>query len=57
MFNLSDALPMQSYPSYVWFLYVAVQISLRHNLFATTNPSDLFFLHEIGGIPRPVHFN
>ena len=27
MFSLSDALPMQSYPSKVWFFCVAVQIS------------------------------
>ena len=39
MFSLSDALPMQSYPSRVWFLCVAVQICVRDNLF----PTDLFF--------------
>ena len=39
MFSLSDALPMQSYPSKVGFLCVAVQICVRDNLF----PTDLFF--------------
>ena len=39
MFSFSDALPMQTYPSKVWFLCVAVQISVRHNLF----PTALFF--------------
>ena len=41
MFSLSDALPMQSYPSkYGSFVSVAVHISARHNLFAST---DLIF--------------
>ena len=41
MFSLSDALPMQNYPSKVWVLFsVAVHISARHNLFVST---DLFF--------------
>ena len=36
MFSLSDALPMQNYPSKVWFLCVAVQISAaRDNLFVS----------------------
>ena len=38
---------MQSYPSKVWFLCVAVQISVRHNLFVSFRS---IFLHEIGGI-------
>ena len=46
MFSFSDALPMQSYPSKVWFLCVAVQISVRHSLFVSYCS---IFLHEIGG--------
>ena len=47
MFSLSDDLLMQSYPSKVWFLCVAIQISMRHNLFVSYWS---IFLHEIGGI-------
>ena len=48
---LSDALPMQSYPSKVWFLCATVQISVRHNLFVICLVSNgSIFLHEIGGI-------
>ena len=47
MFSLSDALPMQSYPSKVWFLCVAVQISAWHNLSVSYRS---IFLHEIGSI-------
>ena len=39
MFSLSDTLPLQSYLSKVWFLCVAVHISVRHCSF----PTDLFF--------------
>ena len=46
--SLSDALLMQRYPSKVWFLCVAVQISVHHNLLVTYRS---IFLHEIGGIP------
>ena len=49
MFSLSDALPMQSYPSKVWFLCVAVQISVWHNIFVS---NQSIFLYEIGGIYR-----
>ena len=49
MFSLSDALPMQSYPStkYGSFVSVAVHISARHNLLVSYRS---IFLHEIGGI-------
>ena len=39
MLSLSDALPMQNYPSKIWFLCVAVQISMRQNV----SPTDVFF--------------
>ena len=41
MFNLSDALPMQIYPSKVWFLCVAVRICARDSLHVF--PTDLLF--------------
>ena len=47
MFSLSDAVLMQSYPSKVWHLCVAVQLSVQRNLFVSC---QTIFLHEISGI-------
>ena len=42
MFSLSAALPMHSYVKYESFVSVALQISVRHNLFVQF-PADLFY--------------